>query len=90
MTGYDYEGKGAADFKAGRRDDRLYNQTDLAGPGVSYRRGWQAARRAAADNAPVQPIAAPVKQEKPRPATTPAPEPEKKPRAKKPEQIDLF
>lgn len=42
---YDYEAKGAADFKANRKDERLYANAE--NHGASYRRGWQNARRQA-------------------------------------------
>lgn len=41
---YDYEAKGKADYEAGRRDNKLYDNP--ADNGVAYRKGWQGARRA--------------------------------------------
>lgn len=43
VIAYDYQAKGASDFVAGRKDDRLYGNPE--NHGASYRRGWQQARR---------------------------------------------
>lgn len=56
---YDYQAKGAADFKAGKRDDRLYENPE--NHGASYRRGWQQARREADAGQETRPAPDPVK-----------------------------
>jgi len=44
-TPYDYISKGASDYAAGKRDERLYNDAESE-HGRKYRTGWQNARRA--------------------------------------------
>lgn len=44
---YDYKAKGAADFKAAKKDERLFHNPE--NHGRLYREGWHAARRAAAE-----------------------------------------
>jgi hypothetical protein len=55
---YDYAAKGRADYEAGRRDNRLYEDTNSSHAAL-YRRGWQDARVASpwgSDPAPGEPI----------------------------------
>lgn len=56
---YDYEAKGSADFKTGKKDARLYDNVE--NHGASYRRGWQKARREAEPSQDAQPTPDPVK-----------------------------
>lgn len=82
---YDYEGKGRADFRSGRKDEHLY----LGGGyhNEEYRRGWHQARRDQEQERDPKP---PAKVEVPaaRPVHVPAPSPP--PRKPKPDQLDLF
>jgi hypothetical protein len=90
---YDFKEKGAADFATGKKDLRLFHNTE--NHGRLYREGWHAARRNAEDeHAGQTPVADPVEVKKltPPAPTTPepiapppaAPEPSaKKPRKKK-------
>lgn len=47
MSAYDYKKKGADDFAAGRKDERLFHSGQ--DNGRLYREGWHAARRALAE-----------------------------------------
>ncbi len=47
---YDFKAKGSADFKAGKKDERLFHNPE--DHGRLYREGWHGARRAAAEQLP--------------------------------------
>ena len=54
---YDFKAKGAADFKAGKKDERLFHNPE--NHGRLYREGWHGARRdAASPTFPGDPLSA--------------------------------
>lgn len=99
---YNYGAKGREDFKAGKRDERLYVLQEPHGE--AYRRGWQLARLES--DTPPMPIEAPKpaetaripdaaapKSENPPPSSPTEPEAtksKKKASEPKPSQLDLF